>query len=78
VAQPGSGALAAEYCASNSRSRASKSRISMALANVSTTEEHERIKALERENRELRQANEILRKASAYFVQAELDRRFKP
>ena len=36
------------------------------------------IKALERENRELRQANEILRKASAYFAQAELDRRFKP
>jgi transposase len=38
----------------------------------------ERLKALERENRELRQANEILRKASAYFAQAELDRRFKP
>ena len=34
--------------------------------------------ALERENRELRQANEILRKASAYFAQAELDRRYKP
>ena len=43
-----------------------------------TTEERERIKALERENRELRQANEILRKASAYFAQAELDRRFRP
>src|SRR6476661_6127854 len=43
-----------------------------------TTEERERIKALEREVRELRQANEILRKASAYFAQAELDRRFKP
>jgi transposase-like protein len=38
----------------------------------------ERLKTLERENRELRQANEILRKASAYFAQAELDRRFKP
>jgi len=38
----------------------------------------EKLKALERENRELRQANEILRKASAYFAQAELDRRFKP
>ncbi len=37
-----------------------------------------KLKALERENRELRQANEILRKASAYFAQAELDRRFKP
>jgi transposase len=43
-----------------------------------TTEERARLKALERENRELRQANEILRKASAYFAQAELDRRFKP
>ncbi len=40
-----------------------------------TTNERERIKALERENRELRQANEILRKASAYFAMAELDRR---
>ena len=37
-----------------------------------------RLKALERENRELRQANEILRKASAYFAQAEFDRRHKP
>ena len=43
-----------------------------------TTDERARLKALERENRELRQANEILRKASAYFAQAELDRRFKP
>ena len=43
-----------------------------------TTDERERMKALERENRELRQANEILRKASAYFAQAELGRRFKP
>ena len=42
-----------------------------------TTDERERMKALERENRELRQANEILRKASAYFAQAELDRRPK-
>jgi transposase-like protein len=38
-----------------------------------STSERERIKALEREVRELRQANEILRKASAYFAQAELD-----
>jgi transposase-like protein len=37
-----------------------------------------KLNALERENRELRQANEALRKASAYFAQAELDRRFKP
>ena len=42
------------------------------------TEVTEKIKALERENRELRQANEILRKASAYFAMAELDRRSKP
>ncbi len=42
-----------------------------------TTQDADRIKALERENRELRQANEILRKASAYFAQAELDRPFK-
>jgi transposase-like protein len=42
-----------------------------------TTDERERLRQLERENRELRQANEILRKASAYFAQAELDRRQK-
>ena len=42
------------------------------------TETAEKLKALERENRELRQANEILRKASAYFAMAELDRRSKP
>jgi len=40
-----------------------------------TTAEQERLKALERENKELRRANEILRKASAFFAQAELDRR---
>ena len=43
-----------------------------------TSDDLARLKALERENRELRQANEILRKASAYFAQAELDRRSKP
>ena len=42
-----------------------------------TSDERNRIKELERENRELRRANEILRKASAYFAQAELDRRPK-
>ena len=42
-----------------------------------TTGERERMKDLERENRELKRANEILRKASAYFAQAELDRRAK-
>jgi transposase-like protein len=41
------------------------------------TEAADRLKALEREVRELRQANEILRKASAYFAQAELDRPFR-
>jgi transposase len=42
-----------------------------------TTSERERLKQLERENRELKRANEILRKASAFFAQAELDRRPK-
>ena len=42
-----------------------------------TSAERERLKALARENRELRRANEILRKASAYFAQAEIDRRPK-
>ena len=40
-----------------------------------STEERERLKELERDNRELKRANEILRKAAAYFAQAELDRR---
>ena len=40
-----------------------------------TTDEKQRLKDLEREVRELRRANEILRKASAFFAQAELDRR---
>ena len=47
-----------------------------ARGGLSTTE-RERLKQLERENRELKRANEILRKASAYFAQAELDRRGK-
>ncbi len=38
---------------------------------------HDRLKELERENRELKRANEILRKAAAFFAQAELDRRSK-
>ena len=42
-----------------------------------TSSERDRLKELERENRELKRANEILRKASAYFAQAELDRRPK-
>ncbi len=42
-----------------------------------TTDERERLKALERENKELRRANEILKTASAFFAQAELDRKLK-
>ncbi|ARF84463.1 uncharacterized protein BCN122_I1076 [Burkholderia cenocepacia] len=42
-----------------------------------TTDERERLKALEREVKELRRANEIRKVASAFFAQAELDRRFK-
>ena len=42
-----------------------------------TTEERQRLQQLERENVELRRANEILKKAAAYFAQAELDRRAK-
>ena len=40
-----------------------------------TTEERARLNLLEREVRDLRRTNDILRKASAYFAQAELDRR---
>ncbi len=42
-----------------------------------TTDERERLKQLERENKELRRANDILKAASAFFAQAELDRRIK-
>ena len=42
-----------------------------------TTAEHQRVKELERENKELRRANEILKLASAFFAQAELDRKLK-
>ena len=55
-----------------------KAEVDSGLRGGVPTETAERVKALERENRELRQVNEILRKASAYFAQAELDRRFKP
>ena len=43
-----------------------------------STSELQRLKELERENKELRKANEILKLASAFFAQAELDRRLKP
>jgi len=42
-----------------------------------SSDHHQRVKELERENRELRRANEILRKAAAFFAQAELDRKRK-
>jgi transposase-like protein len=42
-----------------------------------TTSDRERLKALEKENKELRRANEILKTASAFFAQAELDRKLK-
>ena len=47
------------------------------VRNGMTSTEREHLQALERENRELKRANEILRKASAFFAQAELDRRSK-
>lgn len=55
-----------------------QSECNQGLRSRQTTEEHQRIKALERELREQRQANEILRKAPACFVMAERDRRLGP
>ncbi len=54
-----------------------KAEIDTGRRNGITSDQHARIKELERENRELRRTNEILRKASAFFAQAELDRRVK-
>ena len=54
-----------------------KSEIDSGARDGVTSEERERIKALERENKELRRANEILKLASAFFAQAELDCRLK-
>ncbi len=54
-----------------------KHEVDAGLRDGITSEERERIKALERENKELRRANEILKLASAFFAQAELDRRLK-
>lgn len=48
-----------------------------AMRDSLTSDEKKRLKELERENRELRTANEILKKASAYFAQAELDRPYR-
>jgi transposase len=49
----------------------------LGIRNGMTSADRERLKKLERENRELKRANEILRKASAFFAQAELDRPLK-
>jgi len=57
--------------------RVKKSEVDKACEPGGPTELADKLKALERENRELRQANEILRKASAYFAPAELERPFK-
>jgi transposase len=54
-----------------------RSEIDSGAREGATTAEREQIKALERENKELRRANEILKLASAFFAQAELDRRLK-
>lgn len=54
-----------------------KQEVDAGLRNGVSSTEHERIKALEREVKELRRANEILKTASAFFAQAELDRRLK-
>ena len=54
-----------------------KAEVDSGLREGITTGEREQLKALERENRELRRANEILKLASAFFAQAELDRRLK-
>ena len=65
------------YTAETLRKRVRQAERDQGLRAGTTTAEQNRIKELEREVRELRQANEILRKASAYFAQAELDRPFK-
>ena len=54
-----------------------KHEVDTGTRNGVTSAERERVKELERENRELRRANEILKLASAFFAQAELDRRLK-
>ena len=54
-----------------------KSEIDQGKRGGVSTNERERLKELERENQELKRANEILRTASAFFAQAELDRKLK-
>ena len=55
-----------------------KNEIDTGMREGVSSEERDRIKALEREVKELRRANDILKVASAFFAQAELDRRIKP
>lgn len=59
------------------RAWVNKSEVDTGVQPGTTSDDAERIKALERENRELKRANEILRLASAFFAQAELDRDLK-
>jgi transposase len=54
-----------------------RAEIDTGLRDCITSDERERIKQLERENKELRRANDILKAASAFFAQAEIDRRLK-
>ena len=61
----------------NMRRWARQAEVDQGVRGGLTTDERQRMKELEREVRELRRANEILRKASAFFAQAELDRRPK-
>ena len=73
----GSGSIAAKICcaAQTLHEWVKKAEVDQGVRAGVPTEVAAQLKALERENRELRQANEILRKASAYFAMAELDRR---
>ena len=59
------------------RTTGARSEIDTGVREGVTTTEAQRVKELERENKELRRANEILKVASAFFAEAELDRRFK-
>ena len=65
------------YGVESVRSWVKQADIDQGVTPGTTTAETERIRALEQENRELKRSNEILRRASAYFAQAELDRPWK-
>jgi transposase len=65
------------YGVESVRSWVKQADIDQGVSPGTTSADVERIKALEQENRELKRANEILRRASAYFAQAELDRPLK-